>query len=62
MPRRLAGPRRTRQADRALGHDGADASQQRGRPIAPQFADSDYEHGRGPQGDRKKSWLSNIFD
>jgi len=28
----------------------------------PQFADSDYEHGRGPQGDRKKSWLSNIFD
>lgn len=28
----------------------------------PQFADSDYEHGRGPQGGRKKSWLSNIFD
>ncbi|MGA8052461.1 MAG: zf-TFIIB domain-containing protein [Burkholderiales bacterium] len=28
----------------------------------PQFADSDYEHGRGPQGDHKKSWLSNIFD
>ena len=27
-----------------------------------QFADSDYEHGRGPQGGRKKSWLSNIFD
>jgi len=28
----------------------------------PQFADSDYEHGRGSQGHRKKSWLSNIFD
>jgi hypothetical protein len=28
----------------------------------PQFADSDHEHGRGPQGNRKKSWLSNIFD
>jgi Zn-finger nucleic acid-binding protein len=28
----------------------------------PQFADSDYEHGRGHQGNRKKSWLSNIFD
>ena len=28
----------------------------------PQFADSDYEHGRDPQGNRKKSWLSNIFD
>ena len=28
----------------------------------PQFADSDYQHGRGQQGNRKKSWLSNIFD
>ena len=28
----------------------------------PPFADSDYEHGRGAQGGRKKSWLSNIFD
>ena len=28
----------------------------------PQFADSDYEQGRGQQGNRKKSWLSNIFD
>ena len=28
----------------------------------PQFADSDYKHGRGPQGNRKKSWLSDIFD
>ena len=28
----------------------------------PQFADFDYEHGRGPQGNRRKSWLSNIFD
>ena len=28
----------------------------------PQFADSDYEHGRGAQGGRKRSWLSNIFD
>jgi Zn-finger nucleic acid-binding protein len=28
----------------------------------PQFADSDYEDGRGSQGDRKKSWLGNIFD
>jgi Zn-finger nucleic acid-binding protein len=27
-----------------------------------QFADFDYEHGRGPQGNCKKSWLSNIFD
>ena len=28
----------------------------------PRFADSDYEHGRSQQGNRKKSWLSNIFD
>jgi Zn-finger nucleic acid-binding protein len=28
----------------------------------PEFADSDYDHGRGAQGSRKKSWLSNIFD
>lgn len=28
----------------------------------PQFADSDYEHGRSQQGNRRKSWLSNIFD
>jgi Zn-finger nucleic acid-binding protein len=28
----------------------------------PQFADSDYGHGRSQRGDRKKSWLSNIFD
>jgi uncharacterized protein len=27
-----------------------------------QFADSDYEHGRGQHSNRKKSWLSNIFD
>jgi len=27
-----------------------------------QFSDSDYEHGRSPQGNRKKSWLGNIFD
>lgn len=26
------------------------------------FADSDYEHGRAPQGSRKKSWLGNFFD
>ncbi|MBA2723570.1 MAG: zf-TFIIB domain-containing protein [Methylibium sp.] len=30
--------------------------------LQPQFADSDYGHGRSPQGSRKKSWLSNIFD
>jgi uncharacterized protein len=35
--------------------DGAARSQ-------PQFADSDYDYGRSPQGGRKKSWLSNIFD
>ena len=28
----------------------------------PQFADSDYGHGRSAQGGRKKSWLNNIFD
>ena len=28
----------------------------------PHFADSDYEHRRGPQGNRKKSWLSDTFD
>ena len=28
----------------------------------PQFVDSDYDHRRGPQGGRNKSWLSNIFD
>jgi len=31
-------------------------------PSQPQFADSDYEHGRGPRGNRKKSWLGNFFD
>lgn len=30
--------------------------------LQPQFVDSDFEHGRGTQGNRKKSWLSNIFD
>ncbi len=35
--------------------DGAARSQ-------PQFVDSDYDHGRSPQGHHKKSWLSNIFD
>jgi uncharacterized protein len=28
----------------------------------PQFVDSDYHHGRSPQGRRKKSWLNDIFD
>ena len=28
----------------------------------PQFLDSDHEHGRHPQGGRKKSWLGNFFD
>jgi hypothetical protein len=28
----------------------------------PQFADSDYDRGRSPQGRHKKSWPSNIFD
>jgi len=28
----------------------------------PRFVDSDHEHGRSPQGSRKKSWLNNIFD
>ena len=31
-------------------------------PSQRQFADSDNEHGRGPQGSRKKSWLGNFFD
>ena len=31
-------------------------------PSQPQFADSDFEHSRGRHGDRRKSWLSNIFD
>ncbi len=31
-------------------------------PSQPQFADSDYGHGRGPQHGRKKSWLGDIFD
>ncbi len=28
----------------------------------PQFLDFDFEHGRSQQGNRKKSWMSNIFD
>jgi Zn-finger nucleic acid-binding protein len=28
----------------------------------PNFVDSDYGHGRGPMGHRKKSWLGNFFD
>ena len=28
----------------------------------PQFAASDYGHGRGQQDNRKTSWLSHIFD
>jgi len=39
----------------ASNNDGAARSQ-------PQFVDSDYKHGRSPQGNRKKSWLNNIFD
>jgi Zn-finger nucleic acid-binding protein len=31
-------------------------------PSQPHFADSDYEHGRGLHGSRKKSWLGSIFD
>ena len=30
--------------------------------LRPQFADSDYDRGRGLHGGRKKSWLSDIFD
>ena len=33
-----------------------------GAPSRPQFADSDYGRGRGLHGNRKKSWLSDIFD
>jgi uncharacterized protein len=32
------------------------------KPSQLDFADSDYERGRGPQGSGKKSWLGNIFD
>ena len=35
------------------------------RPAArsqPEFVDSDYNHKRGAQGSRKKSWMSDIFD
>lgn len=28
----------------------------------PGFVDSDYEHGRGARGHRKKSWLGTLFD
>lgn len=28
----------------------------------PGFVDSDYEHGHGAHGHRKKSWLGNFFD
>jgi Zn-finger nucleic acid-binding protein len=28
----------------------------------PRFVDSDHHPGRGLQGSRKKSWLSDIFD
>ena len=28
----------------------------------PTFVGSDYEHGRSAQGNRKKSWLGDIFD
>lgn len=31
-------------------------------PSQPQFADSDFEHGRGPQSNRKESLLGNFFD
>jgi Zn-finger nucleic acid-binding protein len=31
-------------------------------PARPQFADSDYGHDTGQHGNRRKSWLSNIFD
>ena len=33
-----------------------------GAQSHPQFADSDYNRGRGSHGNRKKSWLSDIFD
>ena len=31
-------------------------------PLQPHFADSDYEHGRGLQSSRNKSWLGRSFD
>jgi Zn-finger nucleic acid-binding protein len=31
-------------------------------PSQPRFANSDDENGRGQQGSRKESWLSNHFD
>ncbi len=33
-----------------------------GAQSQPEFADSYFDLGRGAQGIRKKSWLSNIFD
>jgi hypothetical protein len=33
-----------------------------GRTPRPDFVDSDYRGGAGSHGQRRKSWLSDIFD
>jgi len=51
--------------DKLIERSGAMTAAPAASALAPSqrpFADSDYEHGRGPQGNRKRSWLSNIFD
>ena len=51
--------------DKLIERSAAMAPAPASRPAArsqPQFADSDYDHGRGPQRSRKKSSLSEILD
>lgn len=39
------------------------AAEQAARPqTRPDFVDSDYRHGQRRDGQRKKSWLNEIFD
>lgn len=38
------------------------AAANQARQSQSKFEDSDYEHCRGPQGNRRKSWLGNFFD
>ncbi len=48
-----------RSATMAPATTSADSAATRSQPG---FVDSDYEHGRGEQAHRKKSWLGNFFD
>jgi Zn-finger nucleic acid-binding protein len=51
--------------DKLIERSAALAPASSSSPVArsqPEFADSDFDRGRGSPGRRKKSWLNDIFD